>query len=659
MEGRSLVETGDLIKFVLEHPGCTQQEVASAFQVSERTVRNRVTRANELLSAAAHIDHVRQKGYVLTIIDEARFERRREASRDIVSSVRPSTPRERVQYLLNDLLFRNDWVTLDDLSEILFISRSVLSGDLKVVERKLAEYGLTLAKRPHYGMKVEGSETSRRACLAEAIAEFGVLATGADGSSSKTAEVPSGDLKQMLEIVSGCVHEASEHCSFTVNNVAYQNLIVHIAIAVIRITEGCYVPMDAGHLQMLRSTREYEVAREVARLVMDRLGTELPDAEVAYIAIHLAGKQTLSKGLGGDEGLVISDEVWEVVNTALERIWTSFKFDFRNDLELRMNLACHIVPLAVRLQYHMELKNPLIGDIKTHYLLAWSMAVVAGEVVGSHYEAQLSSDELGYLALSFALALERLKSAPAKKRIVIVCATGMGSARLLEYRVRREFGDYIEHIQTCDLLHLDTVDFTDVDYVFSTAPIARALPVPVRQVSSFFDEDDALRVRELFNMSGKTGLLVRRFDPQLFFPHLFASSKDEVLHVLCEQAERSHGLNEHFEKNVRARERASVTSFGNRVAMPHPIAPVEGETFVVVGILDRPVPWDGDKVPVQAVFLIALGSDAGDSLDDFFDLLGDFFIDKRAIERLVEDQSWGTLVELLRQCEQGTLADAP
>lgn len=649
------MEVDDLIKFVLAHPGCSQKEISSEFHVSERTVRNRVARANDLLGDVAHIDHARQRGYTIKVLDEAGFAELKMAQRGAASLIHPQTPSERVQYLLNDLLSRNDWVTLDDLSGILYASRSVLSGDLKLVEEKLAEYGLALVRRPHYGVKVEGPETNRRTCLAAVITEYGASSAAVDDVPVTAAKAFGCELGQMLDIVSRSVREASEALSFHVNSVAYQNLLIHISIALLRIAEGCYVPMEASHLDELRSRREYEVAQEIARLIKDRLGVELPDEEIAYIAIHLASKQALSEPMDPGEGLVISDEVWDVVDTALMRVWESFKFDFRSDLELRMNLARHIVPLAVRLRYHMELKNPLMGDIKTHYLLAWSMAVVAGEVIGAHYGAALSNDELGYLALAFALALERLKSEPAKKRILMVCATGVGSARLLEYRVRREFGDYIDGITTCDLLHLDTVDFSQIDYVFTTIPINHALPVPVRQVSSFFDDADATRVKELFHASGRTGLLLEKFDPELFFPHLQASSKEEVIHLLCEQAVRSHGLNPRFEKNVLVRERASVTSFGNRVAMPHPIAPVGEETFVVVGLLDTPVMWDGDDMPVQAVFLISLARGADRALGEFFDLLGDFFMDEHAITEMLDDQSWPTLARLLGACEQGVL----
>ena len=652
------MELAELIHYIAKHPDCSQGELAQAFSVSQRTVRNRVARANEELAGAANIDHERGGGYRLEILDQERLDALTEALHDD-PSLMPSTPRERVTYLLNDLLSRNDWVTLDNLSGVLYASRSVLSGDLKQVERKLNEFGLVLAKRPHYGIRVEGTEMDRRLCLASVLLESEpIRADGVNPAAASSSHMP--DITYVLGAIAKSVEEASERFQYRVNTVAYDNLLIHIAIALMRIDEGCYIPMEPAHLQNLQGLREYEVAREVARLIAQKVSVTLPEEEIAYIAIHLAGKQTVFDAApegADDTGLVISDEVWDVVSAVLERVWEAYHFDFRNDLELRMNLARHIVPLAVRLRYHMELKNPLIEDIRARYLLAWTMAVTAAEVIGDHYEAHLSADETGYIALAFALAIERRKSAPAKKNVLVVCATGVGSARLLEYRIRREFGSFIDRIEECDALHVDSVDFSHIDYVFTTVPLHQALPVPVREVSSFFDLSDVDRVRDLFRAATDAGKLTAAFDRDLFFPHLVCATKDEVLHVLCAHAAKTHGITARLKKLVHAREQASVTSFGNSVAMPHPIAPVSDETFVTVGLLDKPVVWDQAGTTVQAVFLISFAREGGQELDDFFDLLGDLFMSEEAIGRLVHEQTWETLVALLRACEHGDFSE--
>lgn len=169
-----------------------------------------------------------------------------------------------------------------------------------------------------------------------------------------------------MQLIADCVERVTVAEGFTVNSLLYQNLLVHIAVALLRIEHGCYVPIDPHRLSSMRGTREFAVAQMIAHAIADKTGIILPDEEAAYIAIHLAGKQTLYAP-EDDRGLVISDEVWDLVSRMLELVWQAFRFDFRGDLELRMNLARHIVPLSVRLRYNMKLKNPMLADIKRRY----------------------------------------------------------------------------------------------------------------------------------------------------------------------------------------------------------------------------------------------------------------------------------------------------
>ena len=50
-------------------------------------------------------------------------------------------------------------------------------------------------------------------------------------------------------------------------------------------------------------------------------------------------------------------------------------FDFRSDLELRMILSQHLIPLSVRIQYDMNMKNPLLRDVKEKFCLSFTMAL--------------------------------------------------------------------------------------------------------------------------------------------------------------------------------------------------------------------------------------------------------------------------------------------
>ena len=313
-----------------------------------------------------------------------------------------------------------------------------------------------------------------------------------------------------------------------------------------------------------------------------------------------------------------------------------------------MNLARHIAPLTVRLRYHMKLKNPLLSDIKERYPLAYSMAADAATVLVDQYRTPLSDDELGYIALAFALAIERLKTEAPKKNILMVCASGAGSARLLEYRCRQEFGRYVNTVTTCDVLHLDRVDFSKIDYVFTTVPISQKLPVPVREVKYFLDDAQEVEgVRELLRGEPAPGGIACFFDERLFFPHVKGRSKRVVLDFLLDQVVSLKAVSPAYRELVWKREALVATSFGNLVAIPHPLQAASSESFVCVGLLDEPLRWDEYGHEVQAVFLVSFAPAEGKAQHDFLELFSQFLVSKEAVSALLEKRTLSALIDLL------------
>lgn len=639
-----------LIEIVCVEGEISPAELAERLDVSVRTVRSYVSRINEMLASASPVDATGPAGriemrsssvYRLEAADHDRlFALMGDTATDAEpGAATPVTEEQRVTYLLSDLLYRTGWITIDDLAQILFVSRATVTDDLREVERRLARFDLSVERRPRYGIRVVGQELKRRLCLA---------AVSAGGSIAAGAESPLVS-HEALDAIDACVTEATKRNGFQINALARQNLLVHIAVAVSRIRERCYVPMEDEQLGRIIATREFSVARDVARLVASRFDISLPDEEVAYIAIHLAGRQRLYFSLDAPENdLVISDEVWDVVSRMIERVWDAFRFDFRDDLELRMNLAQHVTPLSVRMRFNMRMDNPLLSDIKRRYPLAWTMAVEASAVLISTYDANLSDEEIGYIALSFALALERLKGGPARKNILIVCASGAGSARLLENRYRREFGAYLDRIETCDVGGIDDVDFTYIDYVFTTVPLSRALPVPVREVGFFLNEGEIHRVREALEVRSSAQGVESYYDESLFFSHFEAADKNEALDRLCALVAKRRPVPANFAELVWAREGAAPTAFGNNVSMPHPVTPCTQDTFVAVALLDEPVLWAPD-VMVRAIFLVSVSTSTEKNLQDFYDRTARLLTSEEDVKMLISRQDFTTLLELLNR----------
>lgn len=626
----------ELAAFIKNHRGVTPASLASHLGVSERTVRTYIRRLNDAMQPFARVS-LKYGGYQLACDNKRAFAEwlsEGKAKWASVSGGLPTNARERVAYITDDLLSRSDWITKDELAEALYVSSNTISHDLVQVEKSLSSFGLSLERRPHHGIRVMGDEMGRRLCMASVVADR--LFEGHDDEQ--------GGKRYLLERVSSCVDEVLRRDSFSISTLAQRNLLVHLLVALQRIKEGCYVPTDKHEIDGMEGTREFAVACDIAQELEIAFDVALPPEEIAYIAIHLASKQMRPPE---DEGsnIVIGDDVWRVVSDMLELVNQIFYFDFRNNLELRMNLARHIVPLSYRLKYNMTLKNPLLDEVRERYPLAWSMAVESSATLIDAYGRVPSDDEVGYIAMSFALALERDRTHADGKSILIVCASGVGTAKLLEHLYEREFGQWLSNIMTCDQAHVMDVDFSTIDYVFTTVPLEGHLPVPVREVNAFLDETEIRDVRGILSGSAVWDTIISRFDKELFFPNVRGETREEVLDWLCDRRIEYGGAGEQYRSLVFRREETASTTYGNNVAMPHPLEAKSEKTLVTVGILDRPVKWGPDH-DVSVVFLLSVSPD--DSPDrHFYDVLANLFIDPAAIERLRRERRWETLVALL------------
>ncbi len=411
-----------------------------------------------------------------------------------------------------------------------------------------------------------------------------------------------------------------------------------------RIREDCFV--DCGEEEWMQDgRREYAAAREIVEAIEGICDLTFPPSEVAYVAIHLAGKQALH---GENGNLVISQEVSELVGRILELVRQGFSYDFTDDLELRMSLSLHIIPLGVRLLHNLNMKNPLLREIKEKYSLAYAMAAQGVIAVEQHFEKKLKDDEIGYFALLFALALERRKAEIEKKNILLVCASGHGSAELMKYRYRQEFGRYLNRVETCDINQLRSMGFEGFDYIFTTVPIDFPVPIPIQEVRFFLEEGDKRKVRHALEETAESGI-ISSYDEELFWPCLKADDRDEVLRLMCGRLCEKKGLPEAFYQSVLKREALAKTDFGGLVALPHSYEAMSDKTWASVAVLERPILWSDEEV--QIVFLLSIEKEKDKKLQRFFQVTMQFLMDRSLIHGLIRRRDYRWFVGELARIE--------
>lgn len=137
-------------------------ELIAEVGLSERTLRDVIRALDKTGEANGFgIRMIRGQGYLLEIGDEAKFSSYQEKGMLQLDQVDLDNKQSRQQYLLFYLLQNDNYQSMDNMAEEIGVSRSTIISDLKEVEQRLAAFRLSLKRRAHYGMKIEGkSKTS-------------------------------------------------------------------------------------------------------------------------------------------------------------------------------------------------------------------------------------------------------------------------------------------------------------------------------------------------------------------------------------------------------------------------------------------------------------------------------------------------------------------
>lgn len=613
-------------------------KLGAVIGVSDRTARNLLKELEkDLVKHGARIEVMYGSGYKLLVTDREAFQKFLSDSGEEPQS-QFQTSDGRVRYLLETLLSDTGFVKLPDLEENLFVSKNTLSGDLKKAEAIFKKYRLVLIRRPNYGIGLSGKELDFRNCIVDMILK------------KKVADEREETLQEKIKWILQCVRDSALEYQMNLSEVVFQDLALHVLVTVMRAESHRHVGAEELEMENLFGRREYQVAASVAERLNGNLRVPLQLSDICCIALHLVGKQP--GNMDSNKNMVISGEIQKLADQMLSKVYRDTDLDFRGDLELRISLCRHLVPLEIRVRYGMNLDNPLLDEIKHRYSYAFNIAFLACTIPAEHFGGKLSEDEVGYIALLFELAIERNRIFLKRKNILLVCATGKNSAQLLRYQYMDEFGMYLNEIYTCEVSEVAKFDFftAQIDYVFATVPIQVSVPVPILQVGYFLENQDRKVVKRALELSGYGSSIASYYPEDLFIPELAARNKTEVLEKMCALVQAKRKVPEIFFQSVMKRESLARTEFGNSVAMPHPDEPMSSETFVCVAVLKEAVSWGDNQVRV--VFMVSVDTARHSDLRRFYSTTARFLLNPLYINELYKTRSYDTLIRLMKETDQ-------
>jgi lichenan operon transcriptional antiterminator len=535
----------------------------------------------------------------------------------------------RVYYILNQLLSSNEPIKMETLAEQMYISKSRISSDLNMVKNILNKYDLTLVSIPYHGCTIEGREFDKRRCIVKenlANADYRAFVAFPENNSETLSEI--------RDIVTPILVDNQ----FEISDIALQNLIIHIETSIIRIKTGHVAEEEDIHLHSSYK-KTYIIAQKIMEACSQKYDFPMNNNEVVLLAFNLYGKQIF------DKPAYISEEMDKRITDALTTVSKFYNIDFVNDLNLRISLALHITPMEARLIVGMPLQNIMTDKIKQSYAYAFDIATAFTSIIFAKQFGRIPDDEISYVALHFMVSIERYNNQHHKVNILLICQENLTNTVLLSQRLQQWFPQ-IAKIQRISSSAINTDDFAHYNAVLTTDKTVSKKYQRAKLIHLFPQEEDYKIVEMAINGINGAKDIIDKFDRTLFYAGP-ANDKYDIIRILFEKAQKEYNLTEEYYNSVLIHEDYASSWFGNNLAVPHAEKPITNQTFIAVGVLDKPIQWDPVNT-VQIVFLVSLDKTRVESNQIWY-YLADIISNKEALNKIIEKPTYENLVAVLKE----------
>lgn len=614
----------------------TASELAKILDLNEKTVRTTIGKMRDSLDEyGIEIESKTRKGYHLLIYDKEKYQAFINNDECLSKNDIPNNSKEREEWLLDYLLKQHKFVRIDDLSEMLYVSRSTITNDIRNVEDSLKSYHITLIRRPNYGLHIQGSEFDIRNCM---ISQF---------KDNKWAQRFSDKEENELKEISKILLNNIQNQKVVLSKSMIQEMTSCIYIAKVRYEENYKITVSKNEVVHRIYKPCIEVATNIVEELNEKFHIHLLDLEIYYIAINIAARSDYNVLEGELESGVIN-QARKQATQMLDCVYDMMHLDMRQNLSLLYDLISFLIPMDIRMRYGIIAKNPFAEATKKKYFFAYNVASQAVIPLKKTYFHEVPENEIAYLTSIFALFIEQEKDKKKKYNILVICATNMSTSKLLAYQYKKKFKKYIDEVYTCEMYNLDSFDFSKVDYIFTTVEINRVLPKPVLGISAFLEDEEVEKISSILKFKS-SNTIADVYSEELFYDNIKGETKEEILFEICKRIPEKYGIPSDFYEGLLRREEITGTDLAKHVALPHPYETTSDISFACISVLDHPIRWT--RQDVQVVILMAVAEDEQRDLTNFLQLISEFIANESAVLQLVEEPDFTTFVNLLSQIE--------
>lgn len=551
----------------------SSEQISDRLDLSTKTIQRYIELINQyLMNYDVEIISMRGYGFVLqgNVKEVA----------TLITTLSPTDYDRRIKDITMSLLSK-EYITVEQIGDILSYSTSTLNKLIPKVKKYLKLYNLKLVSKPYYGISVVGAEVRIRDLMIDcafAKHKYGEIICLVENISD-----------QDFQLIKNTIIEFLHQNKIVIADADVSDLIMRITLIVSRCKKNCL-------LEPVEYAAEKNLISQLLQDIAKKLNLLIPRSEISYLSMYYE----IINSMLSDNPSVMAADINNFVQESLKKMQKIYG-NLQIQDKVRESLILHMSLMLKRINHKHYLKNALLQDIKANYILEMNYAITFGKLIEAHYQIKVTEDELGYLALYFALGNSKPKKV---KRVIILCNYGIATSQLISEQIKEQLPQ-LEVVGIYPLYYLEVAVNQDIDLIISTVALDQSkITKPLIVIKQFLDEDALSDIKKVIDNPDEN-LLFQYFDPDAFFI-LNKTNKQDTLKAMSDQMVLRGFFQPPTIEKIYDREKISSTDIGNLIAIPHAIIENDQRSVIGIGILEKPIIWDKEKV--QIIFLTGLNA---------------------------------------------------
>ena len=499
-----------ILQYLLESTTPVSAEaVGNSIGISARIIRQNIPAINHWLKPyQVEIECKPNYGMLLVCPPEAKAR--------IIEAIH-SHPKENVfslkdrqQLILFELLSQSGQFTESQVRTQLHISKSTMAHDLDRVEKWLNSRDIFLSRRPRVGVTVQGRENDIRHALISLFYESDLetdLIRMALWEVKKQQEirynVPQSADYILSKMSTWRLNDGWNSISLIENELNakfadgdHLTLTLYWVITNQRIKESHFIQISDERIHYLSTRPEYKVVQDIIKRLLEKKHISFSEPEVAQFTLEVMTARGTFTNLDEHQVINPQEKTLLIAKKLFKKIGEYLGSDFNSPVVI-MQLAEHLSRIVIRMKFDLPIQNNLTEETRKAYPLLWQATSKAIYEVWDEAGPPLPKEEIAFITMYVALALELNKNIKQKlpnPRIVVACPSGGVTVWMLVSRLRAELPE-LEIKEVVSLRDITSIDEKEVDVIISSTKV-NARNIKAITVNPLLTDKDIKKIKQ-------------------------------------------------------------------------------------------------------------------------------------------------------------------